>query len=93
MATGNALRIDALITAELGGRDKLRALIAKRAGTIQQWARNHGFYPEQVQFTLRGERPYEDVRDALAADFDLDRAEINLLLDGEPEPALTDDAA
>ena len=89
MAASNALRIDELIAAEMSPRDKLRALIVSRAGSVQAWAGSRGLFPQQVTHTLSGERGYPHIRDAIAADFDLPRDEVDFLIDGQP----SDDAA
>jgi len=83
MATGNALRVDGLIVTLLSGREKLRALVVNRNGTIQGWAQSHGLYPAQVHMTLSGTREYPEVRERLAADFDIPRDEIDALLDAD----------
>lgn len=81
MARGNVKLIDKRVAETLQGRQKLRALVVARSATIQKWAQSHGFYPEQVHRTLSGERAYPEVREAMASDFDIPRAEIDLLLD------------
>lgn len=80
---GNRLVIDRRLAKELTGRAKLRALIAARYGTMQKFAQVRGLYPQQVTMTLKGDRAYPEVRDALADDLDLPRSEIDRLIDGE----------
>lgn len=83
MAKHNGFTVDARLATELPGRAKLRALIVARGTSVQGWARSHGFYPEQVHMTLSGARAYPEVRDAIAGDFDIPRAEVDRLIDGD----------
>jgi lambda repressor-like predicted transcriptional regulator len=80
MPHGNA--IDARLADELTGQEKLRALFKSKGWTYQNYARERGFWPEQVKMTLHGTRPYPEVRECLAADLELSRAEIDALIDG-----------
>lgn len=82
---GNTFLIDKRLARDLSGPDKLRALLKTRYRTIQRFAQAHGLYPQQVTMTLDGDRAYPEVRDALAEDLDLPRAEIDRLIDGDAE--------
>lgn len=83
MAKHNGYLVDARLAEQLPGRAKLRALIVERGGSIQKWAQSHGFYPQQVTNTLSGARPYPEVREAIASDFGVPRAEVDALIEGE----------
>lgn len=86
---GNTFLIDKRLARDLSGPDKLRALLRARYRTMQRFAQAHGLYPQQVTMTLDGDRAYPEVRDALAKDLDLPRAEIDWLIDGDRERART----
>lgn len=83
MANKN-LSIDRQLVRALTGDEKIRALMAARAGSVSRWAVNEGFIPEQVFMALSGRRPYPEIRERIAARFDLPRAEVDRLLDAAP---------
>lgn len=75
--------IDRRLASELAGTDKLRTLMKVRSGSVSRWAVDQGFIPEQVFMATTGVRPYPEIRDAIARDLDLDRAEVDRLIDAE----------
>ena len=87
--------IDRLLASELSGSDKIYALLRARGYTYASFAREHGFWPEQVKLAVYGDRPYPQIRDAIAKTLGLDRAEIDRLLDdgGETRSAASEEAA
>lgn len=88
MVKSNAFVVDRRLATELSGADKLSALLRARGYSLASYARARGFWPEQVKMALYGMRPYPEVRDALAADLDIPRDEIDRLIDeGQAERA------
>lgn len=53
--------------------------------SLTQFAKKYGFSKQVVSQCLSGYRPAEKVRDALAEELEVDRAEIDALLDQNPE--------
>jgi hypothetical protein len=86
MASKN-LSIDRQLSQGLSGQDKLRTLMKVRSGSVSRWAVDQGFIPEQVFMATAGVRPYPLIRDAIASDLDLDRAEVDRLIDESAERA------
>lgn len=76
--------LDRRVLGALDGRERLKLLLRDKGLQLQDFARKHNFWVEQLTFCLKGERPYPEIRDALAAELDLDRAVIDQLIDGEP---------
>jgi lambda repressor-like predicted transcriptional regulator len=74
------LAIDSLLAQRLSGPEKLFALLRASGFNMATYARQRGFWPEQVRMTLYGTRPYPEVRDALAQDLRVPREEIDRLL-------------
>lgn len=87
MTEGNDFMIDRRLSSELSGSEKIAALLKARGFTFASFARERGFWPEQVKFAVYGTRRYPEIRDALAAALDLPRAEIDRLIDGDQSPA------
>jgi len=85
MTKSNALVADRRLAAELSGSDKIAALLRARGWTLASYARSRGWWPEQVKMALSGARPYPEIREALAQDLDLPRAEIDRLIDGDAD--------
>jgi hypothetical protein len=79
--------IDRLLAAEMSGRDKLAALLKARGFTLTAFARRISRWPEEVRMTIGGDRPYPEIRDALAEELGLPRAEVDQLIDGSPGKA------
>ncbi len=77
--TGNNT-IDRRMAEELSGTDKLRAMLTARHGSVGRWAVRNGFLPEELYMTLNGVRPYPKIRDRLAEDIGIDRAEVDALI-------------
>lgn len=75
--------IDRILADELSGQEKLKALFRARGWTYQSYAQERGFWPEQVKMTVYGQRPYPEIRDHLATDLGLKRADIDTLIDGK----------
>lgn len=80
MSRNKRLMVDRILADRLGGREKLRALLINASGSIQQWSRSHGFYPEQVTMTLSGAREYPEVRAEIAAFLGITREEVDGLI-------------
>lgn len=84
MSRRNTRVVDRLLADTLSGREKLRALIIARYGSIQHWAGRNGLYPIQASQTINNVRPYPEIRDLIAEDFGLPRDEVDELIeDGE----------
>lgn len=79
--------IDRRLASELGGMEKLRTLMKARSGSVSRWAVNNGLIPEQVFMATSGVRPYAEIRDIIARDLDLDRAEVDRLIDTDAAQA------
>jgi hypothetical protein len=80
MPPGNA--VDEKLT-ELSGRAKLKALIDALFGGWSGYARHRSVWPEHVRNAVNGLHKAEAIRQFLAEDLDLDRSEIDRLIDGE----------
>lgn len=84
MSRRNTYVIDRLLADTLSGREKIRALIIARDGSIQRWAGQNSLYPIQASQTINNVRPYPEIRDLIAEDFGLPRDEVDELIeDGE----------
>lgn len=82
------LVVDKRLADELSGREKLKALITARFGTLQAFAGEHGMWPIRLSKELSGDRRDPEIRAQMAAALDLPVAEVNLLLDeGDPQGA------
>lgn len=90
MPERNDFVIDERLANELSGREKLAALLRARGYTYQRYAKERGFWPEQVKMTIYGTRPYAEIRDALAEDLEIPRTEIDRLIEVEATPDRTD---
>lgn len=67
------------------GREKIRGLLAGKGMTQVDWAKKANLSDSEVSMVLRGHRRGEAVRDALAAELDLPRSEIDRLIDEQRE--------
>lgn len=75
--------IDRRVLATLTGRDKLKALLAEKGLNLKAFAERHNEWVENVSRCLSGDRPLPEIRDRLAGDLGMSRAEIDRLIDGE----------
>ena len=78
--------LDRRVLDVLDGRDKLKALLRERGLSVGDFARKHNYWVESVSRCLSGERPYPEIRDSLAADLGLSRAEVDDLIDQRQRP-------
>lgn len=79
--------LDKRILDGLTGDEKIRALLrTKGFGTYREYGISRGFSISELSLCFRGSRPYPEIRDALATDLELDRDEIDHLIDGPPSP-------
>jgi len=78
--------LDRRVLGVLDGRDKLKALLRERGLSVGDFARKHNVWVESVSRCLSGERPYPEIRDSLAADLGLTRAEVDDLIDQRQRP-------
>jgi len=76
--------IDQLLASEMSGPDKITALLKARGFTLSGFAREIRYWPEEVRMTVRGLRPYPEIRVAVAAALGLDREEVDRLIDASP---------
>lgn len=74
--------LDRRIIAALSGRDRIKLLLRERGLQLQEFARKHNLWVEQVSQCIRGVRDYPEIRDALAAELGLTRTQIDELIDG-----------
>lgn len=79
--------LDRQVLAALPGRAKLKALLAGRGLGLKDFAKKHGVWVQEVSFCIRGERPHPEIRDLIAAELELDRATVDMLIDGEQTAA------
>lgn len=87
MSGNKAPTVDSRLTEGLSGMEKIRTLMKKRSGSVSRWAVDQGFIPEQVWMCTSGVRTYPEIRDRIAADFDIPREEVDALLDPAPAAA------
>ena len=87
--------VERRVLGALDGRERLKVLLRDRGLQMQDFARKHGLWVEQLSMCLRGERPYAEIRDALATELELSRETIDALIDGptDDEPATADRGA
>lgn len=80
--------IDKRVLEGMTGAERLKVLL-RQAGfeTYRDFAVAKGRYVEEVSMCLQGRRRYDEIRDDLAAVLSLGRAEIDRMIDGEPQPA------
>lgn len=76
--------VDRRVLGGLSGSEKIKALLAERGSSVKEFARTHGEWIEAVSACIRGVRPLSEIRDKLAADLGLPRAEIDRLIDDQP---------
>lgn len=74
--------LDKRVLAAMDGRDRLRLLLKERGLSIQDFAQKRNLWVEQVSMCLKGTRTYHEVRDALSDELDVDRIEIDRMIDG-----------
>lgn len=79
--------LDQRVLAALPGSEKIKALLADKGLGLKDFAKKHGEWVQDVSACIRKERELPRVRKALAKELDLPREMIDLLIDGEPEPA------
>lgn len=75
--------IDQLLAQEMSGPDKITALLKARGYSLSGFARLIRHWPEEVRMTVRGLRPYPEIREAIAAKLGISREEIDRLIDSE----------
>lgn len=78
--------LDRRVLGVLDGRDKLKALLREKGLQLRDFAEKHNYWVENVSRCLSGERPLPEIREALAGELGLSRAEVDALIDG-PAPA------
>lgn len=79
--------IDERILSALDGRDRIKLLLRERGLQLQQFARKHNLWIEQVSMCLKGDRPYPEIRDAFAAELELSRDTIDRFIDTQEQAA------
>lgn len=79
--------LDRRILASLRSSDRLMALLRERKLRLQDIAAKYGYWTEQVSQCIRGARKYPEIRDNLAKELGLTRAQIDDLIDGAKEAA------
>lgn len=80
--------LDRRILDVLDGRERLKLLLKDRGLSVQDFAQKHNVWVEQVSMCLKGDRPYGEIRDALAAELEITRETVDAMIDGsESEPA------
>lgn len=79
--------IDKRVLSGLDGRDRIKLLLRERGLQLQQFARKHNLWIEQVSMCLAGDRPYPEIRDAFAAELDLSREAIDAFIDAHHRAA------
>lgn len=90
--------IDRRVLETMSGPERIRLLL-RNAGfaTLRAFADKIGRSQQEVSFCVTGERPYPEIRDALALHLDLRRSEVDAIIKGaKAEPAevpATDPAA
>jgi hypothetical protein len=72
--------IDRKVLGTLTGRDKIKALLRDRGLQLRDFAEKHNLWREDVSRCLSGERPLPEVRDHLAEELGLTRAEVDDLI-------------
>lgn len=73
---------DRIIREELGGRQKLHAVLKAKGYTYQSYAQYRSLWPEQVKHTVYGIRPNPEIRQMFSEDLGIPRSEIDRLIDG-----------
>ena len=69
--------------AELSEVEQLRRILVLIGGTLKGWAERHGYGETQVHLTLRGDRPYLELRDRMADDTGWSRVRIDRAIQEE----------
>lgn len=85
MPEGNDFVRDIRLPEDLPSRDRFKVMLMARGYTVAAWARSRGFHDSQVWMCISGERPYPQVREALAEELELDRATVDRMIDGMPD--------
>ena len=75
--------IDRRILSAIDGRERLKLLLKDAGLGLQDFAQKHNLWIEQVSMCLKGDRPYPEIRDALAAELSLSREQVDGLIDNE----------
>ena len=75
--------LDRRVLRALPGREKIKALLSKKGMNLTAFAEAHNEWVEKVSMCIRGERPYPEIREKIARELELDRSEIDHLIDGE----------
>lgn len=83
MAESNDCARHVRLSDNLSPQQRIKVLLMARGFTVASWARARGWHDSQVWMCISGDRPYPEIRDSLAAELDLTRAEINRLIDGD----------
>jgi hypothetical protein len=79
--------LDKRILESLTGAERIRALLrGKGYPTHREFAVATGRYVEEVSMCLTGARRYDEIREDLARILEVDRAEVDRLIDGD-QPA------
>lgn len=77
--------IDRRVLEALPGSEKIKTLLKEERGLeLKDFARKHSEWVENVSACIRGVRPLPEVRDLLAAELEMSRADIDALIDGAP---------
>ena len=78
---------DKAVLSALTGADRIRALLSRKGfPSTAQWAYATRLRPDSVSQCINGYRPYPEIRDALATELDLTRAQVDALIDGADQP-------
>lgn len=81
--TARINEVDQRVLGALPGGEKLKALLSERDLSVSAFAKKHDLWKQEVSMCLRGERPYPEIREAIAKELDLERGTVDELIDGE----------
>lgn len=76
--------IDRRVLGAIDGRERLKLLLKDAGLTLQEFAQKQNVWVEQVSMCLKGDRPYPEIREAIASELGLSRATVDELIDGPP---------
>lgn len=82
MGQGNAVVREVRLAEGLTGPQTFDAMFTAKATSAARWALENGFTPPKVSMCINNRRPYPDVRDRLAEFFEMERSEIDALIEG-----------
>ena len=73
--------LDRQVLGALDGRDKIKALLKARGLQLRDFAEKHNHWVENVSRCLSGERQLPEIRDHLATELEMTRAQVDALID------------